>query len=106
MIRHIVLWKLKPELKQTKGTPDAEHMEPSLAAMRGGIPGLRLIELKRNALESPDSADLILYSEFDSWEALESYQTHPLHEDFKKLIAAVRTERRSADFETSHGERG
>jgi hypothetical protein len=99
MIRHVVLWMLKPEFKQRQELPDARHLEASLAAMRKGIAGLLHIELKRNAIEAPDNADLVLYSEFDSWQALDRYQTHPLHEHFKKLIAPLRTERRTADFE-------
>ena len=99
MIRHIVFWKLRSELRQGPGVPDAAQLEPSLEAMRTGIAGLRHVELRRNALESAEGADLVLYSEFDSWEALNAYQTHPLHEDFKKLIGPLRTERRVADFE-------
>ena len=101
MIRHIVFWKLRPEYKQGPAVPDAARMELSLGAMRTGIAGLRHIELQRNALESAEGADLVLYSEFDSWEALDAYQTHPLHEDFKKLIGPLRTERRVADFEAT-----
>jgi hypothetical protein len=45
-------------------------------------------------------ADLLLYSEFESWPALQGYEAHPLHHELRELIAPLRIERRVVDYQT------
>ncbi len=67
--------------------------------MRGKIPGLITIEVGFDFSATPDASDVVLYSEFKSKEALEGYQTHPVHEAMKSFIRDVRYERRAVDYE-------
>jgi hypothetical protein len=47
----------------------------------------------------------VLYSEFEDWQALKVYEAHPLHDQFKRLVGPLRSERRVVDYEKaiSHG---
>jgi len=68
--------------------------------MRESVPGLLRLEVGTNRAVVPDAADLLLYSEFASWEDLKSYENHPLHDELRGLIGPVRIERRVVDYET------
>jgi hypothetical protein len=41
----------------------------------------------------------LLNPEFESRAALDVYQSHPLHEEVKEFVMAVRSERRLVDYE-------
>ncbi len=100
MIHHVVMWKLKPAAMADGQPLDLAQMREQAEAMRAGVPGLLRLELGVNQLPGADAADLVLYTEFDSWQALEGYEVHPLHQRFRGLVGPLRTERRSADFES------
>ena len=57
------------------------------------------LEVGLNFETSSDAADISLYTEFESREALNAYQIHPAHMPAKKIIPLVRLERRVADYE-------
>lgn len=99
MVRHIVVWRLKEPAALTPQSPGWIAMQKNVEAMRAGIPGLKQVDLSLDQSRTPDSGDLILHSEFESWAALDGYQVHPLHEDFKKLLGPLRNERRMVDYE-------
>lgn len=100
MIHHVVMWRLKPEAMADGQPLEIETMRAQAVAMRAGVPGLQRLELGVNQLPGADAADLVLYTEFDSWAALQGYEVHPLHQRFRALIGPLRSERRSADFES------
>jgi quinol monooxygenase YgiN len=100
MIHHVVIWKLKPEAL-VEGRPRAlAEMLAQAAAMRAGVPGLLRLELGANEMPGPDAGDLVLYTEFNNWEALRVYEAHPLHQRFRALVGPLRSERRSVDYES------
>ena len=45
------------------------------------------------------SADLVLVTEHEDWQALATYRTHPEHQKVAALIAELKTERHVFDFE-------
>jgi hypothetical protein len=99
VVRHLVLWRLKDHARSNGRLRDAELIERQLDSMRAGIPGLLRVEIVLNESASPDASDLLLFSEFASWEALRGYEEHPLHAEFRRLIGPLRTERRVVDWE-------
>jgi hypothetical protein len=99
MIRHIVIWRLKDEAKCFGWVERLESIHLVVAAMRERVPELLRIELGVNKAQVADSADLLLLSEFRSWEALHGYEKHPLHDELRRLIVPVRLERRVLDYE-------
>ena len=99
VIKHIVLWKLKDEALGATKAENAERIRGEAAALAGIVPGLRAIEAGINFEPSDAAWDIGLYAEFDSREALNAYQIHPRHEEFKNLIAEVRKDRAVIDYE-------
>ena len=96
MVKHIVMWKLKdgPDKKER-----AEKIKRLLEDLRGKIPGLIQIEVGIDFSNTPASADICLYSELESREALQQYQVHPLHEAVKPVVTEATVERRVADYD-------
>jgi len=100
VIHHVVMWRLQDETKRTHMAALTEQMHALAAAMRTTVPGLLRLHFGDNRAAAPDAADLLLYSEFESWHALAGYETHPLHVQLRGLIAPLRIERRVVDYET------
>jgi len=93
MVKHIVMWKLRNKT-------DAAALKKRLEALNDRIPGLIHIEAGIDFLESEQSADLLLYSELESREALDAYQAHPEHQAVVPLIKAAAASRTVVDYET------
>ena len=75
MVKHIILWKLKEaynngEVKQ--------GIKSGLEGLMGKIPGLLEIKVETDKLDS-SNADVMLYSVFESEDALKGYSVNPLH---------------------------
>ena len=98
MVKHIVFWKLKEGIRGTEREDVLKKIKDGFEAMAGKIPGLRTIELGITFSGGAESADFCLYCEFESREALEGYNTHPLHQAMVTVVREVRVERRVADY--------
>ena len=99
MIRHIIFWKLREDLTGAARTEVLQQIKDGFEAMQGQVPGLLKIDIGIPFSEGPDSADVALYSEFDSRESLQGYNTHPLHHQMVSIVRPVRIDRRVADWE-------
>ena len=75
MVKHIILWKLKNEHNNTEVK---QGIKNNLEGLIGRIPGLVEIKVQTESLAS-SNADVMLYSVFESEEALKGYATHPDH---------------------------
>lgn len=75
MVKHIILWKLKNEHNNTEVK---QGIKEGLEGLIGKIPGLVEIKVQTESLSS-SNADVMLYSVFESEEALKGYATHPEH---------------------------
>ena len=98
MVKHIVFWKLKEGITGAEREDVLKTIKNGFEAMAGKITGLQKIELGITFSGGAESADLCLYCEFESREALEGYNTHPLHQSMVALVREVRVERRVADY--------
>lgn len=79
MIRHIVFFKWKSSF-----TDDIRSKWlTGLEAMIGNIPGMIHLIHGPDILATTKSWDHAIIADFDSVEALETYNTHPLHEAIK-----------------------
>ena len=67
--------------------------------MPGKIPGLKKIEIGFDYGQGTDAADIVLYSEFESRDALAGYEGHAAHLVLAPMVRAVRTEKRVVDYE-------
>lgn len=99
MVKHIVFWKLKDEANGMNKEANAAAIKQKLEDLNGKIEGCLKLEVGFDFLHSAESADVVLYSEFESKEALDFYANHPLHKAVMPFIAEARSERRVIDIE-------
>jgi stress responsive alpha/beta barrel protein len=100
MIVHIVFWRLHERSANGKTKHEnASEMKRRFEALVGVIPGLLRCTIGIDVAHTPDSADVALYSEFESRDALDGYQPHPAHQEIVAFLKDVRTERRVVDYE-------
>ena len=74
MVKHIIFFTLKAD--EAAVVAAAEN---ALMPLVGRIPGLMKMEVRKTFC----GPDFVLYSEFESREALELYADHPLHVEAK-----------------------
>ncbi|GLX69312.1 Dabb family protein [Paenibacillus glycanilyticus] len=95
MVTHIVLFKLKDGSKES-----VERTAQVLRDMEGKIDELKAIEVGLDVIHSARSYDIALITRFDSLEALEAYQVHPVHKKVIEHINEVRESVIAVDFES------
>lgn len=76
MVKHIILWNLKEDIEDTVKVK--KGIKENLESLVGKVPGLVKLEIITEGLPS-SNADVMLYSEFESAEALKGYAVHPDH---------------------------
>jgi hypothetical protein len=97
MIKHIVMWNVRGS------TPD-ERREAALDIKRrferllGVVPGLLHLEVGLDISRVDYACDMVLYTEFDSEESLQSYASHPDHLVIRKELGDVRIARYQVDY--------
>lgn len=78
MVRHVVMWNFKDEVKEEDKAAHKEDMKKSLESLRGKVPGLVELDFIANPLSS-SSHDMALVTLHDNAEALATYAGHPEH---------------------------
>lgn len=99
MIKHIVMWDFADQAEGADKAANLVKVQQDLLALRGLVAGLGALEVAIGADPLEHSYDLVLYSEFDSVEALQAYATHPRHVAVAQFIGKVRTARVCMDYE-------
>ena len=98
MIKHIVMWKLKEEAEGNTKEANAIKMKELLENLKDKIAELKEIEVGINN-NPKNEYDILLYSEVDTMEDLEKYQTHPEHVKVGVFVKAVVEKRTCVDYE-------
>lgn len=93
MIRHIVLFKIKPEYKA-----ELPQLAANFYTMKGKVEGLTDLEAGADILGSERSYDLALICTFADRASFDAYQTHPAHLPIKKRMHEVREGSVACDF--------
>ncbi len=75
MLKHIVLFKFKPDTSDV----NIANVEKGLAGLPARIAEIKHYEFGRDVVQSDRSFDFGLVSEFEDMESLERYRTHPYH---------------------------
>ena len=92
MVKHIVLYNFKEGVNKDDAVKlIAGLLEPLV----GKIPGLVALEVRR----AYNGMDYVLYSEFESREALTQYAVHPLHVAAKDQFFHLLDSRVCADYD-------
>lgn len=76
MVKHVILWTLKEEIKDKDAVKSAA--KETLEALVGKIDGLVSLKVNIDPM-STSNVDMMLDSEFVSADALRVYATHPDH---------------------------
>lgn len=78
MVKHIILWQLKDEFSDNEKLRIKAGIKEELESLLGRIDGLAEINVETEGLVS-SNADIMLYSVFESDDALKAYAVHPAH---------------------------
>lgn len=102
MVKHIILWTLKPELQGAEKQQAIDGMRTHLEGLKGQVPGLVDIHVYGGtAALASSNADVMLDSTLESAEALQAYAVHPAHVHVADTYVRPFTALRSClDFET------
>ena len=74
-----------------------------LEDLNGKITGMIRLEVGFDLSRTPESGDIVLYSEFVDMESLNQYQNHPLHKKIMPYVMEARATRMMADYQTDCG---
>jgi hypothetical protein len=100
MIKHIVFFGIANEFEGQSKAELCATIKSELEALKYLIPEIKAIEVGVNHPEAPDgNFDLALYTEFESMEALNTYQLHAEHQRVAAFIGKVKTSRACVDYE-------
>ena len=97
MLRHIIIWKLRPELSEAERREAAQSIRDSLEALPAVIDGLEALTVRTSPLATSDG-DLMLDAVLRDEAALEYYRDHPAHRACIPAIRAATCERLVFDF--------
>lgn len=99
MIKHIVLFDIAPQVPPAQRELVREIIAQSLLPLVGQVEGLLSLEVGQNVVAG--GKDICLSVAFDSLEALERYQPHPLHQKALGEFGHLLTNRVACDYEVN-----
>lgn len=79
MVKHIILWTLKPELSAEEKETVKRGIKEGLEALVGKVPGLVDVKVNIDGRLDSSNCDVMLDSTLETPEALKAYATHPEH---------------------------
>ncbi len=94
------MWNVRGESPAQKAEA-ADLVKRAFEDLNGKIAGMRTLEIGVDISHIDYACDVVLYSEFDSREALRAYANHPEHLRVRDELAGVRTDRYQVDYATS-----
>ncbi|MBW0168782.1 MAG: Dabb family protein [Hydrogenophaga sp.] len=98
MIKHIVMWNILGATPDEKAG-NLQRLKAAFEGMRTHIPGLLRLEIGVDESRVDYACDVVLYSEFESRQALNDYAEHPEHLRVRRELEGVRIARHQVDFE-------
>ena len=103
MVKHIILWTLRPELQDEEKDKIKADIKRELEALKGQVPGLVEITVNIDNRLDSSNCDLMLNSTLESPAALKAYATHPAHVHVADTFVRPYTSQRTClDFEVTN----
>lgn len=97
MVKHIVMWNILGQTAEEKAR-NTQRLKAAFEGLRGRIPGMRTLEIGVDVSGVDYACDVVLYSEFDSEQALTAYATHPEHIRVRQALEGLRIARHQVDY--------
>lgn len=99
MIKHIVIWSLKDEAEGCKKAENVAKFKSMLEDLVGKIDVIVSLEVGIKTDEAPaNNDDIILVSEFNTWNDLSTYANHPDHVKVVEFAQKVVEKRSAVDY--------
>jgi len=98
MIKHIVMFKLKEWAEGSDKAANIKALKAKLEALPASIEEIKFFEVGINFIEASVAYDQVLVSEFESKEALYSYQKHAEHVRLANFVGKVCESRIVVDY--------
>lgn len=99
MVKHIICLKLKDFAEGNPKSENAKLAKEKLLVLKEKIDVIKYIEVGTNDPKaSTDNFDIVLITEFDSFEDLNTYQKHPEHVKTSDFIKKIKDVRACVDF--------
>lgn len=98
MIRHIVMWKFKDFAMGKSRAENLAWVRSHLLALPAVIPAIKKMEMELDQSGNTANYDAVLLTEFEHFDALEAYKTHPAHQEVSQYVAQVAEARSSVDY--------
>jgi len=97
MVRHIVMWKVRPSEDKTN---DIQTVKAALEGLKNKLEEIVDWKAGINLSQKEEACtDIVLNSSFATMENLSTYQNHPEHIKVVKIIRSLTIERRVADYQ-------
>lgn len=97
MIKHIVMWNVRGDTTEEKREA-AAFLKTRFEGLIGRIPGMTCLEVGIDMSDVSYACDVVLYSEFESQEALDAYASHPEHTRVRQELGDMRIARHQVDY--------
>ena len=97
MIKHIVMWNVRGATADERRNA-IRFLKSRFEGLRGRIPGLLRLEVGVDTSRVDYACDVVLYSEFESQQALDAYGTHPEHLRVRDELDGLRIARHQVDY--------
>lgn len=91
------MWNVRGETPEQKQA-GARLIKQCFEGLRGRIPGLLHLEVGIDTSHVGYACDVVLYTEFDSSQALLDYADHPAHAEVRSAIGDLRIARYQVDY--------
>jgi hypothetical protein len=99
MIKHVVMWKMKPFAEGADAAANARIMKERLSALKGIIPQIVQYDCGSDFIKTPASYDFAINCVVKNVDDLKIYNDHPAHVVVKQFIAKVTDARAVVDYE-------
>ena len=99
MVHHIVMWKFKPEIEESKKPELKKAMAENLKSLVGKVPGLLTVDFVTDPIPS-STHDIALVTTMEKAEDVKVYGSHPEHVKVADTyVRPYTTERACLDYE-------
>lgn len=100
MLKHIVMWNVRGDDAAARAQ-NLALLKAEFESLRGRVPGLLHLEVGVDESGVDYACDVVLYTEFESREALVAYAEHPEHLRVKRALGDLRTARHQVDYDVT-----